>query len=241
MRPHGRARVSARNPRAFAICDRCGFLMNHDRLQWQYDWAGASLINKRILVCNTCLDVPQQQLRAIVIPADPVPIQNPRIQDYVTAETNYRTTNVIRTNIPRWVNNSSVSCKWKNNLNQVIYWSGVYNDVPYQINFQTGIPVPAGDTRITQNSNTRVTQQTGEPPGGLNQLPGTDWNAPAVIYNGTEIGLPYNNTSVPYTGPLYPPYNYGVQWNNQWNFGILTGSYWTNNVGAFVNWTTTTL
>lgn len=205
MRPHGRARVSAKNPRAFAICDRCGFLVNHDRLQWQYDWAGASLINKRILVCNTCLDVPQQQLRAIVIPADPVPIQNPRIQDYVTAESDYRIT--------------------QGNT----------------VNTQTGIPVPGGDTRITQNSDNRVTQQTGEAPGGLNQLPGTDWNAPAVIYNGTEIGLPYNNTSVPYTGPLYPPYNYGVQWNNQWNFGILTGSYWTNNVGAFVNWTTTTL
>lgn len=205
MRPHGRARVSARNPRAFAICDRCGFLMNHDRLQWQYDWAGASLINKRILVCDTCLDVPQQQLRAIVVPADPIPIQNPRIQDYVAASTDYRVT--------------------QGNT----------------VNAQTGIPVPGGDTRITQNNDNRVTQQTGEPPGGWNQLPGTDWNAPAVIYNNTEIGLPYNNTSVPYTGPLYPPYNYIVQWNNQWNFGMLTGSYWTNNVSAFVTWSTTTL
>jgi hypothetical protein len=205
MRPHGRAKVSARNPRAFGICDRCGFLYNHDRLQWQYDWAGASLINKRILVCNSCLDVPQQQLRAIVVPADPVPIQNPRIQDYVTAETDYRIT--------------------QGNT----------------VNAQTGIPVPGGDTRITQNNDNRVTQQTGEAPGGLNQLPGTDWNAPAVIYNGTEIGLPYNNTSVPYTGPLYPPYNFVVQWNNQWNFGMRTGSYWTNNVSAFVVWTTTVL
>jgi hypothetical protein len=174
-------------------------------LQWQYDWAGASLINKRILVCNSCLDVPQQQLRAIVVPADPVPIQNPRIQDYVAAETDYRIT--------------------QGNT----------------VNAQTGIPVPGGDTRITQSNDNRVTQQTGEAPGGLNQLPGTDWNAPAVIYNGTQIGLPYNNTSVPYTGPLYPPYNYVVQWNNQWNFGILTGSYWTNNVGAFVSWITTIL
>ena len=82
MRPHGRARVSSRNPRAFAICDRCGFLMNHDRLSWQFDWAGASLINKRILVCETCNDVPQQQLRAIVLPADPVPIMNARPEQY---------------------------------------------------------------------------------------------------------------------------------------------------------------
>jgi len=162
MRPHGRAKVSARNPRAFGICDRCGFLYNHVNLSWQFDWAGASLINKRILVCDTCNDVPQQQLRAIIVPADPVPIQNPRTQDYVTAEQNTRTTQ----------GNS--------------------------INTQTGIPVIGGDTRITQNNDTRVTQQTGEPPGGLNQEPGTDANAPG----NNDPGLPYDNTTVPKTGPL---------------------------------------
>ena len=87
MRATGRASVSSRNPRAFGICDRCGFLYNHDRLQWQFDYAGAGLINKRILVCRPCLDTPQNQLRAIVLPADPTPIQNPRVQDYVAAET----------------------------------------------------------------------------------------------------------------------------------------------------------
>ena len=92
MRPHGRARVSSRNPRAFGICDRCGFLYNHINLQWQYDWAGASLINKRILVCDECNDVPQSQLRAIVVPADPTPILNARVQDYQTSETNTRAT-----------------------------------------------------------------------------------------------------------------------------------------------------
>jgi len=87
MRPHGRASVSSRNPRAFAICDRCGFLYNHHRLQWQFDYAGAGLINKRILVCSPCLDTPQNQLRSIVLPADPTPIENSRVQDYYTAET----------------------------------------------------------------------------------------------------------------------------------------------------------
>jgi hypothetical protein len=85
VRPHGRASVSSNNPRAFGICDRCGFLYNHNRLQWQFDYAGAGLINKRILVCNPCNDVPQAQLRAIVLPADPVPIMNPRVQDYQSA------------------------------------------------------------------------------------------------------------------------------------------------------------
>lgn len=93
MRATGRASVSSRNPRAFGICDRCGFLYNHDRLQWQFDYAGAGLINKRILVCRPCLDTPQNQLRAIVLPADPTPIQNPRVQDYAGAETDNITVN----------------------------------------------------------------------------------------------------------------------------------------------------
>jgi len=87
----GRARTSATNPRAHAICDRCGFRYNHVDLKWQYDWAGAGLINKRILVCDICYDTPQEQLRAIVVPADPTPIYNPRVQDFTTAEINFQT------------------------------------------------------------------------------------------------------------------------------------------------------
>ena len=90
MRPHGRARVSSRSPAAFAICDRCGGLSNHNRLQWQFDYAGNGLINKQLLVCNYCLDVPQAQKRALFLSADPLPIVNPRIQDYVTAASDNR-------------------------------------------------------------------------------------------------------------------------------------------------------
>lgn len=155
MRPHGRAKVSARNPRAFGICDRCGFLYNHVNLQWQYDWAGASLINKRILVCDECNDVPQSQLRAIVVPADPVPILNPRIQDYNTAESDYRITQGNTTNT------------------------------------QTGIPVPGGDTRITQNSNTRVTQQVGGTRADRSQQPGLDQNAVMPLQTNNTTISPY--------------------------------------------------
>jgi hypothetical protein len=61
-------------------------------LQWQFDYRGAALLNTRILVCESCLDVPQNQLRNIILPADPTPIMNARVQDYVTAETNNRYT-----------------------------------------------------------------------------------------------------------------------------------------------------
>jgi hypothetical protein len=87
----GRARTSSSGPQAHAICDRCGFRYNHVDLQWQYDWRGAALQNVRILVCNSCLDVPQTQLRAIVVPADPVPIMQARTQDFRQAETDYQT------------------------------------------------------------------------------------------------------------------------------------------------------
>lgn len=87
----GRARTSSSNPQAHAICDRCGFRYNRVDLNWQYDWRGAALQNVRILVCNTCMDTPQEQLRAIVVPADPVPIDQPRTQDFAKAETNYQT------------------------------------------------------------------------------------------------------------------------------------------------------
>ena len=88
----GRARVSARSPSAAGVCDRCNFVYNHVDLRWQFDFRGASLMNTRVLVCRTCEDKPQEQLRTIVIPADPVPIMNPRVQDYAAASTDYRTT-----------------------------------------------------------------------------------------------------------------------------------------------------
>ena len=159
----GRARTSPSGPQAHAICDRCGFRYNHVDLQWQFDWRGATLQNTRVLVCDRCNDDQQQQLRAIVIPADPVPIMNPRIQDFVTAETNTRATSGQNTVDPL-----------------------------------TNIPVINGDTRITQDDQVRVTQQTGEPPGGLNRQPGTDPDAPG----NDDPGLPYNMDEVPRTGPL---------------------------------------
>lgn len=82
----GKAKTSSKNPRAHAICDRCGGRYNHDDLHWQNDWAGVSMVNKRLLVCKTCTDKPQNQLRAIRLPQDPVPILNPRPQDFSVAD-----------------------------------------------------------------------------------------------------------------------------------------------------------
>lgn len=82
MRQHGRASINARSPKALGVCDRCGALYNLNALQWQFEWAGTKLQNLRLLVCKSCLDVPQEQLRTIVLPPDPVPVMNPRPEPY---------------------------------------------------------------------------------------------------------------------------------------------------------------
>lgn len=85
--PSGRARVSSRRPVAQAVCDRCYLNVSHNSLSWQYEWAGAQLQNKRLLVCKRCLDRAQMQLRSIVIPPDPVPVLNPRPEAYDVTQT----------------------------------------------------------------------------------------------------------------------------------------------------------
>lgn len=85
----GRARTNASNPEAHAICDRCSFRYNFNDLRWQMDWRGAILQNIRILVCDRCYDEPQEQLRAITLPADPVPIINARVELYREDSTDY--------------------------------------------------------------------------------------------------------------------------------------------------------
>jgi hypothetical protein len=44
----------------------------------QQQWAGNSLIDTGLLVGIDCLDVPQDQYRTVILPPDPMPINNPR-------------------------------------------------------------------------------------------------------------------------------------------------------------------
>lgn len=85
-RPHGRAEVDPNNPRAFSTCDRCGFNYNRQKLQYQMQWGGAVLVNTGLLVCDMCLDQPSEFLRAIILPPDPMPVYQPRIERYAFDE-----------------------------------------------------------------------------------------------------------------------------------------------------------
>jgi len=87
MRPHGRAQISARSPRALGICQRCGFMYNLRDLQWQWGWLqGPRLRKLMIQVCPTCLDVPQENGRTIILPPDPVPVASPLPESYADAD-----------------------------------------------------------------------------------------------------------------------------------------------------------
>lgn len=90
-RYHGHARVNTRSPEAFAVCDRCYRLFNRSSLQWQYAWRGPRLVNLQKLVCPRCLDIPNEQQRPRILSADPVPVPNPRPENYITDNNTFLT------------------------------------------------------------------------------------------------------------------------------------------------------
>ncbi len=75
---HGKARVSSRNPAAFAQCDYCYDLYNLVDLKWQFEWYGTQLTNTGFKACYRCISRPQDQLRPIILPPDPIPVDQPR-------------------------------------------------------------------------------------------------------------------------------------------------------------------
>lgn len=88
MRPHGKyAEVNQGSPEAFAVCDRCGFWRNRSDLVWQLQWGGTQLFSQQILVCaDRCYDTPNEQLRTIILPPDPPPVENARVPDFAYEE-----------------------------------------------------------------------------------------------------------------------------------------------------------
>lgn len=82
----GKAQINPNAPRALGICDRCGDLHNLEALQYQYEWRGTVLMNTQLRVCDWCRDIPNEQLRAIILPPDPLPVYDPRVEPYAIDE-----------------------------------------------------------------------------------------------------------------------------------------------------------
>lgn len=97
-------RVDSSSPSAAALCDRCGRQFNLRSLTWQYEWAGEKLYNTRALVCTQgdCLDVPQEQLRTIILPPDPPPLPNARVPYFDYEEQTVRIVQFADTFGPPW-------------------------------------------------------------------------------------------------------------------------------------------
>lgn len=74
----GRATADPTSPRAAGECDRCGFWYQLDELKFQYDVQGVGLVNTNIRVCEKCYDEPFWPNKALHLPADPMPVRNPR-------------------------------------------------------------------------------------------------------------------------------------------------------------------
>lgn len=86
FRPHGYASIDARSPRALGVCDRCGRLVNHDTMRDQLRYRGPKLQSLGLLLCESCVDIPNEQERTVVLPMDPVPINFARPENYVIAD-----------------------------------------------------------------------------------------------------------------------------------------------------------
>ena len=85
---HGRATINPSAPEALGICDRCGFLYNLRSLRYQWDYAGSGMVNRQLRVCNRCYDTPNEQLRTIILPPDPMPVRGARIEPFDVDEHN---------------------------------------------------------------------------------------------------------------------------------------------------------
>lgn len=73
------AEVDPESPRAWGTCDRCGFLYNLHRLQWQFAYRGSMRAqNTRLLVCDRCVDPLNPQDASYILPPDPPPLLNAR-------------------------------------------------------------------------------------------------------------------------------------------------------------------
>jgi hypothetical protein len=80
------ASVDPSNPQAWFTSDRSGFIGNLRNAVWDRQWAGPSIINRRFLTLPHEYNVPNELLRTIVLPPDPEPIVNARIENYALDE-----------------------------------------------------------------------------------------------------------------------------------------------------------
>ena len=103
MEPAGKyVKTNPQDPAAYAICDLCGLRFNHHDLRWNMQWSGTHIYNTGSLRCWRCVDVLQEQLRTILLPEDPAPILNARVENFAYEEQTARLTEFNAPQNPPW-------------------------------------------------------------------------------------------------------------------------------------------
>jgi len=78
--------------------------------------------HQNMLVCDTCYDTPQEQLRSIVLPADPTPIVNPRPE---RSQINNNPYTSIGGNIGTMTQAAGLAAAFDSNANKPFFLSAV--------------------------------------------------------------------------------------------------------------------
>lgn len=80
-RPHGKhVLIDPSAPTALGICDYTGFVFERRDLVRQMEWRGNALVWNGFYVGKPYADEPNQQNRPPILPPDPVPVRDPRLQ-----------------------------------------------------------------------------------------------------------------------------------------------------------------
>jgi hypothetical protein len=81
----GHAYTNPHAPRAQGVCDHCGFWFQLYKLTYVHQWQGTKLIYTRFRVCAACKDRPNPQQKARLAPPDPVPVYDPRPENFIAS------------------------------------------------------------------------------------------------------------------------------------------------------------
>lgn len=109
--------IDANDPKAVGVCDGCGWWVNHSSLLKQMEYRGGSTpVWNGFLVCTKCYDVPNEapQFKRLVLPPDPVPVLNPRVEQATNSGYGYLITS------------DSGDPIYLNTLDSTLTWGGEY-------------------------------------------------------------------------------------------------------------------
>lgn len=84
--------IDPTDPHAVGVCDYCSFWVLHKDLKKALEYRGGSVpVWNGMLVCTKCYDIPNPapQFKRMALPPDPVPVQNPRVEQTVNSGYGY--------------------------------------------------------------------------------------------------------------------------------------------------------